>query len=330
MTDTAPRLDPAPAEAPCAATFPVFGIPTRFESNSPEVIRVAEEAFGAWSVLEREPSWIFARPVRVKVEVAPGDEGAGGRARVEVGLPRPTRMVLTTPGSRAWADAALREAAAEVTEALVRDREHFRSSVVEALTLFLLSRLDREPLHAAAVARGGAALLLAGRSGVGKSTLVYAAARSGLGVMAEDAVFLQLRPFRVWGMPGHVHLTPASRAFFPELEGAAPTLRANGKTKIAVSLRALGAVAPRLVAERAGVCLLARGDGRPRLERLSSDEVARALTARLEPGFDHFAASIGERIRPLAERGGWRMTLPDFPPDALPLLHEMLDALEAG
>jgi hypothetical protein len=53
-----------------------------------------------------------------------------------------------------------------------------------------------------------------------------------------------------------------------------------------------------------------------------------ALTAAPEPGFDLYAGSIGARIRHAAEHGAWRMTLPAHPPDAVPMLHRMLDALE--
>ena len=47
------------------------------------------------------------------------------------------------------------------------------------MTLLLVARQDRQPVHAAMVAGGSAALLLAGPTGVGKSTLAYAAHRAG-------------------------------------------------------------------------------------------------------------------------------------------------------
>jgi len=216
---------------------------------------------------------------------------------------------------------------AEVGEGLVEDHDHFRSGVLEALALFMLARRDRDPLHAAAVVRDGTALLLAGPSGVGKSTLVYAAARAGLGILSEDAVFLQLDPFRVWGMPRFIHLTPASVRFFPELEGVRPRLLANGKTKLALDLRERAPAAPCLSAGRAGVCLLARGDA-PGMAPLGVEEAVDALTAAPEPGFDVYALSVAARIRRAAERGAWRMTLPPHPADAVPMLHRMLDALE--
>ncbi len=310
--------------------IPVLGIPTRFESNSPAILRLAEEAFGAWKVLcDGQP--LDGPPALVRIDVRPGDEGGATRVPVRWTSAGGGAWRLETPGSSGRADPAARASYGEVTEALVADREHFRYSVLEALTLSLLTQYDRQPLHAAALVRGRTALLLAGPSGVGKSTLTYAAVRAGFQVLAEDAVFLQIRPVpRVWGMPGYLHPDPAARDHFPELADCVPAVRANGKAKLALSLRELGAAAPWPVVERAGVCILERGTGAPSLVALSAAEVERALTAEMEEGFDQFEDTIGEGIRLLAEQGGWRLTLAGPPGAALPLLAQMFDALDAS
>jgi hypothetical protein len=313
------RLTPARLFA--SATLRVLGLSLRVESNSPRVIAAAREAFGAPDA-DESPGQAEAR---IRINVRP--RRAGDAGPVSHGVPRSNLLLLSSAGCHGYADTTLGEAVAEVGEGLVDDREHFRCGVLEALALFMLARRDRDPLHAAAVVRGGTALLLAGPSGVGKSTLVYAAARAGLEILSEDAVFLQLDPFRVWGMPRFVHLTPATVRFFPELEGVRPKLLANGKTKLALDLRERAPAAATAFAERAGVCLLARGDA-PGVEALGADEVVAALTAAPEPGFDLYAGSVGGRIRHAAERGAWRMTLPAHPSDAVPMLHRMLDALE--
>ena len=311
----------APARLYASVTLRVLGLSLRVESNSARVIDAAREALGAADA----DALSGGADARIRIDVRPGR--AGDAAPVSHGTPRSKLLLLSSAGCHGYADSMLGEAVAEVGEGLVDDTEHFRCGVLEALALFMLARRDRDPLHAAAVVRDGTALLLAGSSGVGKSTLVYAAARAGLQVLSEDAVYLQLDPFRVWGMPRYVHLTPASVRFFPELEGVRPKLLANGKTKLALDLRTCPSAALATFAERAGVCLLARGDA-PGIEALDSDEVVGALTAAPEPGFDVYADSVGARIRHAAERGAWRMTLPAHPSDAVPMLHQMLDALE--
>lgn len=315
----------APARLFAAATFRVLGLPLRVESNSPRVMAAAEAAFGApvdGTAAARLPGEPAPR-VRIRTK------GRGGAGVVSHGVPHHELLLVSGRGCRGYADRVRGDAVAEVREGLLDDAEQFRVGVMEALALFLLARLDRDPLHAAAVARGRTALLLAGRSGVGKSTLVYAAARAGMRVLSEDAVFIQLDPLRVWGMPRYVHLTPETSRFFPELEAVRPRVLFNGKTKRAVDLRSLGAAGDgEAVAERAGVCLLARGP-RPGIEPVGAATAMEALTAAPEPGFDHFAGSVGERVARVAEGGAWRVTLPPHPADGVPMLRELLDALDA-
>jgi hypothetical protein len=199
--------------------------------------------------------------------------------------------------------------------------------VLEAQALFMAARRDRDPLHAAALVRGESALLLAGRSGVGKSTLVYAAMRAGMRVLSEDAVFLQQLPGRVWGLPRAIHLKPDAPRFFPELAGLAPRQLANGKLKLAVPLEA-GAASPWPAAAHAGICLLERG-AKAAVERLRPEQVVRALTARMEGGFDLYADTVGARIRQLAERGAWRLWVGPTPEPAVELVGTLLDQLGA-
>lgn len=67
----------------------------------------------------------------------------------------------------------------------------------------ILTLNGRPVLHAAAIARGGEAVLLLGGSGSGKSTAVYAAARAGWDVVADDLVAAWLDDDDVWvaGVP---------------------------------------------------------------------------------------------------------------------------------
>jgi len=317
---------PAPPRGPVrlrARTLPVMGIPVRFETDTPAVMAAVDDAFGAWRGTAMDAGW-EGGPVRVRIRLVTdaGDGDAPLRQRWAGG-----RMYVRAGASRGTADIARRRATACVTAGFIDDGERFRVGMLEALTLWMLTALDRQPLHAAALERDGAVLLLAGPSGVGKSTLVYAAARAGLRVLAEDCVFLQGGPVpRVWGMPGSVHLLPDAARWFPELADLPPAQRANGKTKIGIDLRAMGAAAPPHGVTRAGVCLLARGK-QPALETLPPHAVEAGLTGRLEPGFHRFAATIGESIQRLAARGGWRLTLPASPHETIPLLHRIFDEL---
>lgn len=305
-------------------TYPVLGIPVRVESNSAEVLEVADEAFGAWRGTPPADAWAGDEPVRIRVQLGPGPDLSGPPAKVDARFRGAQGLSLRAPGVRAFAHWGRREASIRVTRGALRQRAHFRYGVLESMMLWIVTTMDREPVHAAAVVRGGTALLLAGHSGVGKSTLAYAALRSGLGVLSEDCVFLQEAPVpRVWGLPGFVHLHPDAVRWFPELRGVSALIRNNGDLKLAVPSQ--GAV---VGVERAGICLVARGP-RAGMRRLPPAEVERAFVENLEPGFKLFADSIGRRVRRLAEHGGWRMTLPPSPLDAVPMVARMLDALDA-
>ena len=324
-TATLLRPTPARARGMYSVTYPVLGIPVCYQSDSPEVLAVAEEAFGCWSGAAPADAWAAADPVTVRIHVVPGPEPREHPVNVGVRLRGPFALSLRAPGVRGFAHAGRRTAAARVTTGMLTQRAQFRYSVLEAMTLFIVTALDRQPIHAAAVMRGGTALLLAGPSGVGKSSLAYAALRAGLGVLSEDCIFLQDEPVpRAWGLPGFVHLHPDAVRWFPELRDVSARIRDAGDLKLAVPSR--GAV---VGVERAGICLVRRGAG-PHLERLPPAEIERAFVENLEEGFDLFADRIGPRVHRLAEHGGWRFTLPPSPLQAVPWMLRMLDELDGG
>jgi hypothetical protein len=91
----------------------------------------------------------------------------------------------------------------------------------------LAKRRGRFSLHAAGLALDGRALVLPGTSGAGKSTLAVALARTGLGFLGDDTLFLTQRPegLRLLAFPDEIDLTDESAAFFPDL---VPHLTAPG------------------------------------------------------------------------------------------------------
>jgi len=325
--------DPLRREVALSYTLalPVLGVPVRFESTSAAVIRIAEEAYGGWRVLLNRPDLIADDQVRIRVFVEEVDAPLQARPAMVYRLADPDRVVLRTRGCVGVTDVARRDGVAWVDPALVADRETFRYAVLEAMTQSVLTFLDRMPMHAAAIERDGTALLLAGPSGSGKSTLTYAAARCGFRVLAEDLVFVQSVPdFRVWGLPGYIHLPLTARDRFPDLAETLPRLLANGKEKIAVPLAGIGAMPDLPVVPRAGICVLARASGAPQLSRVTGHTLEKELSERLEPGFDRFRESVGDVIRHLARHGGWRLALSPDPAEALPYIERMFEAIEAA
>ena len=185
------------------------------------------------------------------------------------------------------------------------------AEIGENLLLFLLTQVGRTPIHAAAVMIGETAVLLAGRSGSGKSSLALAAQRQGLEVLSEDTCFVQLQPrLSVWGWPGAIHLDPKHA---PGGQFARRTR--GGKVKVA-----LPRTLTRTCAEHALLIAIEPGD-KLRLERIATEQV-RALLRPVEPGFSRMRREIDGALQQLAREDAWRLTLSSSPEDAISLLRQ--------
>jgi hypothetical protein len=299
---------------------------TRFVTNEPAMLDIVEEAFGVWRVLEgHEVLDGEVRAVHVDITVVPDDRDDDSDARgapMSHEMSDDLRFVARCAGSVATSDPARRLATMSATRALVADRARFRTEMLEAVVLALLSCYDRHPVHAAGVGHGGHALLLAAPSGTGKSTIAWLCHEAGLDLLGDDHVRVQLAPsLRVWGWPGRVRLVPETAAALgmPGL----PVQLANGKRKAVIDA-SRGMSAGRLVASDATVCVLARDGGPLSLEPLAPAALVHALDQQLAPGFDRFPARWPDVARALTARGGWRLNLTSDAHDALPVVRDLL------
>lgn len=288
------------------ALFPVLGVPIELQSNSPEVLDAAERALGQWQALA--PELIDPAPARVaRVVVHPGSVPYWPREpfahRSHSGW-----LLATNSSCMLAAQMDRGEALAFVTPELVADEAHFRYNVLESMALALASRHDRVPVHAGAVVYAGRAVLLAGQSTAGKSTLCYACVRDGFELLAEDVIYVSMaRGLRLWGHSRHIHLLPDAPRHFPELASVPALVQANGKLKLAVDLAAQGPGRLRHTADAAAVCLLERHAGAASaIEPVDARELARALCANREPGFDLFA-NTRDAAEALVRGGAYRM-----------------------
>jgi hypothetical protein len=214
-------------------------------------------------------------------------------------------LQLRGAGARGWADARRRTAECELARGSLEVGE-----VAETLLLFLLTRCGRPPIHAAAVMICDTAVLLAGPSGSGKSSLALAAQRQSLEVLSEDTTYVQANPLRAWGWPGPIHLLAPDAP-----PGAYSERLRGGRSKLAIPVHR-----PRLSADKIALVAIERGE-RLGLERASCDWLVERL-APVEPGFDLLREPIKKALGQIAADGGWRMTLDDSPDRAIAMLRE--------
>lgn len=309
---------------------PVLGIRTSIATNDRAVAHVARESFDAWNALDS--SLIDAGYVEVRIEVddaalaggaatrPPAVPAAGGDAAVWYERAGATTLLFHGTACEGVADAARGEALLRVTSALVRSTEQFRYTVLEAAVLFLVTSPNRFPVHASAVMKGGRALLLAGASGVGKSTLAWTAYRAGWDLLSDDIVYVQGEPvWRLWGGGGtRSYFAEGAERLLPELRAVEPQLRAGLERK-----RVLTRPLPMPpVATHASLCVLERGAA-PAAEPLDGARAVESLLAAAEPGFDVFGEAARERLAPLAAHA-MRLTVGPNPALVLPILERLV------
>lgn len=314
---------------PSLLELPVLGLPVRFDADDPAALDAVLAAYGEWRSLAAHPHLAptpgLAPCVHVRLRVVPPPAGAPPLEDAPPAIDvTGSRLVLSAPGARAEAELRTAEARAVLDTRALADPARLRADVLDTLLLFLLTRRDRQPLHAAAVIHAGTAAILAGPGGTGKSSLAWAAARAGLRVLSDDAVYLQLRPrLRVWGFDTPLHLLPDAAGAGPIPEGAPLRLR-GGRAKAAIPLHDGWSEPP--VTERAVLFLLERGTRRVTVQRIDPEGAVALLGASLEPGFDVFRDALLPPLRALARAGAWRLRLSHDPDEAIAAVRDLLGA----
>ena len=307
---TEPATDKLPRGECAFAYFSPLGVTLRVKASHPRLIEAVAAACRGWEA-PTDPHGPMLH-LSLKMGLVPID-GTG--------------PVVDTDGRRlsirghveAHADAGHGQAWCRVANADAFDDLAFREQVLDCLILWLLTRNGRTPIHASGFVAGHTAILLAGRSGSGKSCLAMAAHSAGFPLLSDDTVYLETeRRFRVWGIPRPVHLFPEDA---PQLTDAPIRLR-NGKRKRAI---ALPARPQPVTADAATLCVLHRGDCAS-LEWLDPLTAIVAL-GPLEPGFDLLATEIETGLRRLTRHGAWRLTLSAEPKEAIALLAANLPRL---
>jgi hypothetical protein len=233
---------------------------------------------------------------------APGATPVGGGAPARAPILRCEGPYLYQASGRDSVLVADREAGAAfgyLSPSTVADGRGLRWYWLWPGVTYLLECRGFVGVHAAAVARQGRGVLLRGRSGQGKTTLAFAAARRGFQAVTEDVLWIDTGGATWWGAPWTFHLLPDARALFPELAGLPLARQPNGEDKVVVELEALRRGSTTPAAAAGPVVLLQRAAGaRSRLEDLDAASAHRdwlagcAAHEREVPGYDDAVADL--------------------------------------
>ena len=263
--------------------FPLLGKCLEVRSNHAEVLHAAQRTFGHWLALPANEV-THQEPLRVDVLVTDDDPNQS----LQTDWPFKQRVhghtfVATLGQDMLTAQLDRGYAIAFVGAALAANTTYLQKQVLDTLGLLITTQHDREPIHAGAVAWQGKALLLAGKSKTGKSTLCYACARAGFALLAEDVVYIQCQPtLRVWGHSQCVHLLADAPQFFPELRDVPVQRLPNGKAKLAAPV-----ALTRRFAEQCALCIIDRQpQARSEVQPMQHSDALTALFAGLDEGFN--------------------------------------------
>jgi hypothetical protein len=189
------------------------------------------------------------------------------------------------------------------------------AEAINTVVLFLVAHAGRIPVHASAFMLRDTAIVLAGRSGSGKSSLAYSANRKRLPVLSDDTLYVQPEPrLRIWALPNAIHVLKKDA---PGEAGGAMRFR-SGRWK-----RALPIQQPAHMAERSILCVLDHGSA-VGLEPMPCGEAVSLLTRFPEPGYEFYGDRSAAAIRALTQGGCWKLTLSQDPDAAIDMLLQNL------
>jgi hypothetical protein len=332
------------ARAPYRKTLQLVGARVHFDSDSRELLQLAESAYANLPP-HRLPGG--TPELRVSLRVAPVQRPrrGGGRKAAVTREPAPLTLIQGAGmigGVTSGANLVLiapREGAAlvHVPPAMLRFGYHARYELIEFAVFALASRVrNLIPVHGACVGQRGRGILLLGPSGAGKSTLTLHCALRGFDFLSEDSVFIEPGSLRATGAANYLHLRADSLRWLGRSAQAAdirrsPVIRRrSGIRKYEIDLRhgpyRLAAAPLRITAI---AFLTAQPAGqRPLLQPLSTAQCRRRFAQTQAYGASQPQWQAFNRQLPQIQ--AFELRRPDHPDEAVAALQSCLGHQQPG
>ncbi len=258
----------------CEAAYVLPRDAIRLRTDDPRIVSLADRLWDR--ALDGAPRDRPERtPIALTIDVSPAEAGTPPvgslRERWTIGADEAELRV----GEQLWAriDCARGTLDARVASALVAERPSLVARLLlETPTGALLARRAYGVVHAGAVVGTAGAVVIRGAPGAGKSTLVAALHRAGLGVLGDETVLVARHdPDELLAAVRDVTLLP-SAARLLDLEDAVTATGHGTEEKYRLDLFASSAPAARRARRAAAVLLGPRNGGPARLEPLAPSE----------------------------------------------------------
>jgi energy-coupling factor transporter ATP-binding protein EcfA2 len=223
----------------------LLGARVRFESNSEDLLRLVDSAYAG---LPRHRLSRVVPQLRVRLMLTSSERKRKG-AR---GEPAPLRMMSgagligAATGSSTFMVVSPEDRGALIAVApgMLRFPYHTRYELIEFAVFTLASRVQGlVPLHGACVGRAGRGVLLLGATGAGKSTVTLQCLLEGLGLLAEDSVFVVPDTLLATGVGNFLHVRAdslrwiAQRSRATSIRKSPVIVRRSGVRKYEIDLR---------------------------------------------------------------------------------------------
>jgi hypothetical protein len=187
------------------------------------------------------------------------------------------------------------EATGTIAANLICRPAALRYHVLQFILASMLARCGFLGIHAAACVRNGAAILLRGASGSGKTAAAYACVKAGWQTLGESVIWIDTRNGGkcAWGTPWWFHFPREAAALFAELRSET-VLIAGGRERLEIEVESVQPGCTVTQAAPAAIIFLASGAGP--LKRLTREQAAAEWpggTAGTETDFPDYERHIG-------------------------------------
>jgi hypothetical protein len=319
-TETPPELDNSfLQDVPLnkRATFYPLGFPLELITNSEAVIAAARQSWGMFGLTYPEAK------VKLSITVTDHEED-----RLP---PRPMfrshqhlMSIVSDVNNHAICDLSRGSAVAWVTQRVAVNADFFRFRFLEASVMTTLVGRYLAPIHSALIARNGVGVALCGESLAGKSTLSYAAARSGWTLISDDGTFLlrQGTDRYAVGNPYSVRFREDAKFLFPELENYRVKLRPNGGIGMEVRTSELPITTATGCSIDHVVFLRRSNSGPARAGRYNAADALAWFERAVLYGPDEAQAAQREAYKRLLKAGVWELHYSDLS-EAVQLLNQL-------